>query len=381
MKRREATWLLGCVVMMLASAMPVVGQSGSPAIVQEPEIPAPQTPQAKIRRRVLLVNVPVTVMNAKGELVSSLSAKDFLVTDNGVVQKVMYLDLGPTPLSMVLLVETSSRIEPLLPGMRKSGILFADAVMGPSDEAAVGGFDESVDKLTEFTTNHEAILTTINKLKCGTQRSRLFDGMATAVDMLSSRLQWQAAGDLPERRLVIVIMSEATDVGSDGRLDAIVRRAQLYNIAVYSVGLPTTLAQLEAPATDVRHPLTPQGIFPQVAMPGIAQIPPTEDIRYGYGNLMNANMWVLKNVKDQITGHVLEAAGEETGGRHIATFGPTSMQRALDEIGGELHAQYSLTYEPKGTSEKGYHKIQVQVKREGLKARARPGYYIAPPKS
>jgi VWFA-related protein len=361
--------------------MDVVGQSGSASILQEPETPLPQKPEAKIRRRVLLVNVPVTVMNAKGELVSNLDAKDFRVTDNGILQKIMYLDLGQAPLSMVLAVETSSRIEPLLPGIRKTGILFSDALMGPHDEAAVVGFDESVNKLADFTTDHGVILNTINKLKCGTERSKLFDAMAAAVDMLSSRLQWQSGVDLSERRLVIVIMSEATDVGSDGRLDAIVRRAQLYNIAVYSVGIPTTLAQLAATPKDVRPAIVPQGIFPQMRMPGIVQIQPTEDIRYGYGNIMSLNVWVLKNVKDQIYGHVLQAAGKETGGRHIATFGPTSMQRALDEIGAELHAQYSLTYEPKATSETGYHKIEVQVKRDGLKARARPGYYIAPPKS
>ena len=55
------------------------------------------------------------------------------------------------------------------------------------------------------------------------------------------------------------------------------------------------------------------------------------------------------------------------------------MQRAVDEIGGELHAQYWLTYEPKGTNEAGYHKIKVHVKRKDLMVRARPGYYTAPP--
>jgi VWFA-related protein len=116
-------------------------------------------------------------------------------------------------------------------------------------------------------------------------------------------------------------------------------------------------------------------------MPGTVQIQPTEDIRYGYGNLMNFNLWALKNVKDQITGHALQTAAAGTGGRHIATFGPTSMEKAVDEIAGELHSQYSLTYEPKGTKETGYHRIRVNVKRKDLKVRARPGYYIAPPKS
>ena len=199
--------------------------------------------------------------------------------------------------------------------------------------------------------------------------------------MLSSRLQRQLAANLPESQLVIVIMSEATDVGSEVRLNAVVQRAQLYNIAIYSVGIPTTLAELEARAKDVRHQITPGGIFPQPGMPGTVQIQPTEDIRYGYGNLMNFNLWALKNIKDQITGHALQTAAAGTGGRHIATFGPTSMEKAVDEIAGELHSQYSLTYEPKGTKETGYHRIRVNVKRKDLKVRARPGYYIAPPKS
>jgi VWFA-related protein len=96
---------------------------------------------------------------------------------------------------------------------------------------------------------------------------------------------------------------------------------------------------------------------------------------------MNFNLWALKNVKDQITGHALQIAAAGTGGRHIATFGANSMQKAVDEIGAELHAQYSLTYEPKGTNKTGYHKIRVYVKRQDLKVRARPGYYIAPPES
>jgi len=365
---------------VLTVGTPMLGQTPSTPIAQESGTPG-SAQESRIRMRVLFVNVPVTVMNATGELVSNLEAKDFLVTDNGIPQKITYLDLAPNLLSVVILVETSSRIEPLLPEMRKTGILFADTLMGPDDEAAVVGFNDSVDTLADFTTNHDVILNTIKNLKAGTERSKLFDAMATGVNILSSRLQQRSPGDSQGRRPVIVVMSEATDVGSDGRLDAVLRRAQLYNIAVYSVGIPTTLAQLEAPAKDVRHQITPEGIFPQPGMPGTVQIQPTEDIRYGHGNLMNFNLWALRNVKDQITGHALQTAAAQTGGRHIATFGPTTMQKAVDEIGAELHAQYSLTYEPKGTNKSGYHKIRVHVKRHDLKVRARPGYYIGPPES
>lgn len=378
MKAHRVSWILTYIATLIV-AMPMLGQSPNAPVSNNPPALAPQAQEGKIRRRVLLVNVPVTVTNRKGEMVSDLDMNDFQLTDNGVPQKVTYLDLGGTPLSMVLLVETSSRIEPLLPDMRKTGSLFANALMGSVDEAAVLGFNDSVDNLADFTTDHSVIQNTINQLNCGTERSKLFDAMFAGVKILSDRRQRQSVADLPEPRLVIVIMSEATDVGSETRLDSVIRRAQLYNIAIYSVGIPTTLAELEASAKDVRHQITPEGIFPQPGMPGTVQIQPTEDIRYGYGNLMNFNLWALKNVKDQITGHVLQKAAAGTGGRHIATFGARTMQKAVDEIAGELHSQYSLTYEPKSTRETGYHRIRVNVNRKDLKVRARPGYYVAPP--
>ena len=380
MKERRISWFLVSTV-ALAAATPMLGQAPSAPMLVRPDTQVSETQENRIRRRVLLVNVPVTVTNATDELVLNLNATDFQITDNGVPQKIAFLELGRPPLSMVLLVETSSRIDPLLPDMRKTGILFADALMGPDDEAAVVGFSDSVYKLADFTTDHDVILNTINTLKSGTERLRLFDAMAAGVDLLSTRRQLRSSPDLEDGRLVIVIMSEATDVGSDTRLDSVIKRAQLYNIAIYSVGIPTTLAELKATPKDVRHQITPGGIFPQPGMPGTVQISSTEDIRYGYGNLMNFNLWALKNIKDQITGHALQTAAAGTGGRHIATFGPTSLQKAVDEIGGELHAQYSLTYEPKGISESGYHRIRVHVKPKDMKARARPGYYVGPPEN
>jgi VWFA-related protein len=77
----------------------------------------------------------------------------------------------------------------------------------------------------------------------------------------------------------------------------------------------------------------------------------------------------------------LELATAGTGGAHLATFKNHSIENAIDEIGGELHSQYSLSYMPTGTNDAGFHEIKVSVNRSGLRVRARPGYYIAPPGS
>jgi VWFA-related protein len=332
-----------------------------------------EAPDAKIRTHVTLVNTPVTVVNEKGQLVYDLDAQDFRLTDNGVRQRITNVDLGNNPLSLVIVIETSSRIEPLLPEIRRTGVVFTETVIGPQDEAAVVGFNDSVDTLLDFTTSRDKVLDTMDQLQAGTAHARLFDAMATGIEMLS-RLQPQPTADLPERRRVMVIMSEVTDVGSETHLSAVLKRAQLSNVVIYSLGISRTLAEWKAPSKELMPQIVPEGIFPQPNLPGSIQTPETEATRYGYGNLIN----LMRNVKSQFT-QTLQIAASRTGGQYISTFKGKSMQTAADEIGGELHSQYSLTYEPAGTKATGYHVIQVRVNRANLKVRARPGYYVSPP--
>jgi VWFA-related protein len=174
----------------------------------------------------------------------------------------------------------------------------------------------------------------------------------------------------------MVILSEATDVGSETKLGAVLRHAQLSNVTIYSVGLSTTMAELKAPPRDTTPKVTPPGTFGRAPFPGTVQTPDTQAAEYGSGNLMALAVWAVQHVKNKITDHALELAATATGGEHIATFKNHSIENAADEIGGELHSQYSLSYVPSGTNEAGYHEIKVAVKKEGLKVRARPGYYI-----
>ena len=372
MTEHRVRWILAFMA-VLAAAMNVLAQTPSRASRPQQGTPQQQVPETKIRTRVSLVNVPVTVVTAEGERVSNLEAKDFRITDNGVPQKITHFDLRSPPLSLVILIETSSRIASLLPEMRKTGIVFTNTVMGPQDEAAVVGFNDSVNNLADFTIDHDRIQNTINKLKVGSQGSRLFDAMAIALERVS-RLQPQPTSDSPQRQRVILIMSEGIDAGSETRLGAVLWQAQRSNVSIYCLGISTALAGWKSPPNEITPHLTPRGIFPQPAMPGSIQDPETEATRYGFGNLLH----FVPNIKNQFA-NPLATAASGTGGQFIATFRGKSMEKAIDQIGAELHGQYSLTYEPMGTSGTGYHEIKVHVDREGLKVRARPGYYIAPP--
>jgi VWFA-related protein len=358
----------------------VRAQSPTGPIAPQPGTSVQQSPpQSKIVTRVTLVNTPVTVKNSHGQMVDTLDVKDFVITDNGVPQRVVHFDLGGDPLSIVFLVETSTSITPLLPQIQKAGIVVGETVMGQDGEAAILGFNDAVDKLQDFTTSRDAIEKTFNKLNTVSDGVKLYDAMALGVEMLSGRPLPTA--DTPGRRRVMLILSEARDAGSQTKLGEVLREAQLSNVTIYSVGLSTTMAELKAQPKDTTPQVTPPGTFGRPPFPGSVQTPDTQAAEYGTGNLVALVKWTVQHVKDKVTASPLELATTATGGEHISTFKNHTIENAVDEIGGELHAQYSLSYIPTGTSQTGYHEIKVEVKKAGLKVRTRPGYYIAGPES
>jgi len=346
----------------------------------QPVQQVPPNAQAKLKVQVALVNMPVTVRNAKGDMVNDLDAKDFRITDNGVEQKISHFDLGGDPLSLVILIETSSRIDPLLPGMRKTGILFTQTVMGPEGEAAVVGFNDAVDKLQDFTSDGDAIENVVAHLQTGTSGSKLYDAMAVGVDMLSGRMP-QPTADRPGRRRVMLVMSETVDAGSEAKLGEVLRKAQLANVTIYSVGLSTTRSELKGkPRDNQPTPIAPPGIMTLPAPPGTVQTPAGQDIASASGvDLLGLAIWAVQHADNKVKDHAMEVACVATGGAHLSTYKDRTIEKVIDEIGGELHSQYTISYAPSDSDAIGYHEIKVDVDRKNLKVRTRPGYYVGPP--
>jgi Ca-activated chloride channel family protein len=378
-----AGWMLlaACFLAPAVSAQappgPILPKPGAP--VQ----PAPANqPAAQIKARVIEVNTPVTVRDSTGKMLLDLQENDFRILDNGAEQKITHFDMGGDPLSVVILLESSSRIGPLLPHLRKTGILFTQQVLGPGGEAAVVSFDDSISKLLDFSRDTDHIEKTVSQLKEGSSGLRLYDALAAGVEMLTGRGEGVAVGPgAHPRRRVVVVVSEATDAGSHAKLGEVLRQAQLASVTIYSVGLSTTRAELQAEPKSTTPQISPPGTFPLPPIPGTPQTPDTEAARMGNIDLLALAIWVVKHAENQVKDHALDVATIATGGMHLSTFRDRSIEKAIDEIGGELHAQYSLSYSPSKPGDYGYHEIEVKVKRPKLTVRARPGYYLAEPES
>ena len=355
------------------------GQAPEGPMTPQPGVVVQQGPP-KIKVRTVLVNTPVTVRNEKGEMVHSLEESDFHITDNGVPQKITHFDLGGDPISLVVVVETSSRIGPILPQIRKTGILISQTVTGPTGEGAVVGFDDEVKTLLDFTSSADALEKTMSGLQEGYSGSKLFDAMSRAVEMLSSRPE-VSEKELGHRR-VMLVLSEAHDSGSEAKLGEVLRQAQLANITIYAVGVSGTKADLERkPEYKAPPRATPEGTFGMPPPPGPVETPTTDQQSQEGLNLLDLVVWAVTHAKDKVTAHQLEIAAAATGGEHLSAWKNRTIEKVIDEMGGELHSQYTLTYTPSGDVADGYHEISVTVDRPDLTVRWRPGYYLAPPES
>src|SRR5258708_8848812 len=182
-------WALFAGMFTLAAvALPDArAQAPDGPMIPQPGAPIQQGPPSPIKIRTVLVNTPVTVRDEKGEMVHDLEESDFRITDNGALQTITHFNLGGDPISLVAVGEPSSRTSPLLPKIRKSGILISQTVTGPTGEGAIVRFDDEVKTLLDFTNSADAMEKTMSGLKEGYSGSKLFDAMSKAVDLLRGR--------------------------------------------------------------------------------------------------------------------------------------------------------------------------------------------------
>ncbi|HUA01946.1 MAG TPA: VWA domain-containing protein [Candidatus Aquilonibacter sp.] len=327
--RRPAKLALALCLAAL-SAIPARTQNQSPTQSQSPP------PQPPIRVQTNEVVVPVTVTDSNGELVLDLFPRDFHIFDDGVEQKIDHWDLGGDSLAVALVIETSTRAEASASDLHGFGTIFTETVMALSGEAAVITYDSTVDVRQPFTQDHDAVEKAISGIEFDDSRMHLYDGMATAVDMLK---------DTTMHRRIMLVLGESRDDGSKANFGSVVREAEHANITIYAIGASSATRDFLADAPSLW------------AAPAI---------------------FLLQQGRNISKRHDLEVATAATGGVHYGALRAGKLREALDDIGGELHAQYILTYKP-SSDRPGFHSIQVVVSRSGVDVRARPGYYLAPP--
>ncbi|MBV9158518.1 MAG: VWA domain-containing protein [Acidobacteriaceae bacterium] len=324
-----------------------------------------------IRVPVRYVLVPTTVFDPDGHgYVNGLSTSDFEVYDKDKPQKVS-ADFSQFPLSVVLVVQANSEVEPMLPKIKKAGVLLQGLITGTEGDAAVLAFDHRMQHLQDFTNDPEKLDDSMQKLTAGSNTAAIIDAVLEADHMLKRHDPRNV------RRRVILLLSRDVDKGSEAHLEETVRDMQFDNVIVYCVDISRAItALLKKPD----YPRPQNGGVPPEALPnlrGNGAYSETEVIQQETGNILNGVPPILHSIHDLFKRSPAEAFSVFTGGRIYSFATENGLEEAVADVGKDLNSQYLLSYSPNNRNEPGFHNIKVVVDRPGLKIRARPGYWWA----
>jgi VWFA-related protein len=350
-------------------------------VMHAQDIPGP-TPV--LRRGSNLVLVPTLVKTSKGEPVFGLTASDFILTDDGIEQRVsLEEDTDSQPLALVIVVQTGGAGGRRLDNYRRLGPLL-DSMMGAvPHRVAVVGFDSKPHIEAEFTPDVNRIAGVLANLQPGDGEAAILDSLSFAVDLLRSQPT--------NYRRAILSISETLDHGSQSKLEDALRAIDDTNTIIYSLGFSTTRADMQHDADEFNSDLTPaptHGCFAKDQSNGSDTHP--VQVPDGNGNnramqtfnclsllappLFAARMAAMAAL-DGIHRNVPQSVARLTGGEYYKFENERSLDRGLITISNQIPNSYALSFSPQADSP-GLHAIDVRLKdRTGLLVDARRSYW------
>jgi len=350
--------------------------AGSPAVFSSPKKdPPPEAPKVKapdqtdkIRVQSPLVATPVTVLDSGGEFVLDLGQEDFKVLDNGKPQRIERFDTSVDTVAAVILVQTNDLVEGLLDQVRPLGSVFSNLMLGPKGKAAVLFFADGVTLAQDFSNDSALLATTLRGVKAFGRLARLNDALNQAISLLEKEPK-------SERRL-IVAFSEGFDKGSETTKEEIVRKATHAGVTIYGLGFnPAQALLLQKPQEEAQSPLDTNMTRP--LPPGVVPTPTNSARVYSTPipgvPIMTATGEIIRS---NLASSLLEYYAGYTGGVFHSHWSTHALQDQLNRIASEVNSQYELAYVPDNLTETGFHRIQVEVKRPGVKVRTRAGYFV-----
>ena len=261
-----------------------------------------------------LVVLNVTVTDRAGQYVSGLGRADFKIFEDGreiPAQLIASFSMQEAPFASVVLLDTSSSMEARLSLARSAAIRFLDRLRD-EDVAAVYNFDSKVERVQEFSTEHDLAPVAFALRTKG--MTKLNDAIVDAAKALSDR---------PEMRKAIVILSDGMDTSSKATSDKAIESALGIGATIYAVDMSAT----------------------------------------GEGSNNTQSAAVLKNF------------AERSGGRFVGTAGGPALRDAFANIADELGHQYTIAYRPLNKTRDGkWRKLEVKVSRPELQVRTRKAY-------
>jgi len=329
--------------------------------------------------RSTLVMVPALVRNKAHRLVFTLKADDFVLTDDGVPQKLhLEEDTGGEPLALVVVLEGGGAA---LDEIGKFGAVgsMLDTVVGEvPHRVAVVGFDSSPVLVEDFTPNNDAAAHAIQSLiddNNGDKGAAILDSIGFAVDLLRKQPK--------EFRRAILLISESNDHGSKLKLDEALREISDTNTVIYSIGFSSGRDEFKNEGGKALGSSTPgpaHGCMSRDANdPNVDLTKSAAAQAYGCLELLAPPLALARAAAiaafDGLRKNIPETVARLTGGEYFKMGSEKNLQRDLQTISNHIPNRYVLSFQPP-SPHAGFHAIELHAPGYvGLTVEARNGYW------
>src|SRR5271154_5167376 len=287
--------------------------------------------QEPIRVKVNLVSVAFVARDANGALVNSLTQDDVEVVEDAVPQKVAFFSRSAdVPLTLGVVVDASGSQDHFSKQHDKDLDVFFKDVLGPKDRVFLVGFGNHIKLVSDFSSSGSGLM---DEWKAYQKSNKHFPlvgpdenrDLGTAFyDSIFYSVTEKLA--MEDGRRAILLFSDGEDNSSSHDMMTTIETAQSENVLVYAIRY-----------TDKEH-----------------------------GKLTARNKYGIS---------VMDRVARETGGAHIDAE-TTDAHTYLLQIAEELRTSYELGYYPADPmKDDSFRKIVIKPKREGLKVRAKTGYF------
>jgi VWFA-related protein len=305
---------------------------------------------AQFKATSTLVLAPTTVTTIEGRYVDGLQARDLTLCDNNVPQAIQ-VEEAFNPLSLIVALQTSANSSAVLDKLGDLGVLFTHLVAGERGETALLTFSDEVRLLRDFTTDPDKLAAALRGVHVQGNGAATLDAIQEAMRQFGRRPR--------ENRRVLLVVAERHDRSSKLKLPSIVQAAQRQNVLVYWLTFSpfwTTFTARQKTMKSLDPKKNGEPIRRDVA-PG-------------------SFLSVFSEIAHDLHGDAAEELTRATGGRALGFVRKDGLEEAVQAVGGEIHRQYIVSFQPPKSEPGVYHAIRIEVRdRLDVVARTRAGYW------
>ena len=367
---------------------------------QQPPSQQPSTDHSmttiKVQSREVLL--PVTVIDKKGALVTTLTAKDFTLTEDGRPQVIKsFTTQSNLPFKLGLLVDTSRSVYSAMDAERKAGEKFVDLMLPADpkngvhgDEAFLIHFDREVELLEDFTNSRDKLHRELDQMTPTSQErssqgpesggdsgsyggsgqrgmhgggTQLYDAIYLASDELMKP---------KDGRKALIVFSDGADRGSKETLNDAIDAADRAGVQIFTIYFKGEEERQEGGFPGGHHGGMGGGGYPGGGYPGSGGgWPGGGNGRHGPASEAGVDG---KKIMQQIA--------QRTGGQFFEAKKKDNLDEIYGLIAGALRQQYLLTYTPDKVDTDGeFHHIALKANNGDLTVITREGYFSPEEKS